>query len=90
MYRFSNTISDDDAVRMVACECDAGTKCLRHITWQLDAGRPLQPLEPAKQPPVNPAPDELPLICVEACTHLVSAAREIARANHAAKDSDKT
>ena len=86
MYRFSNTISDDDAVRLVACECDARTKCLRRITWQLDATRPLHPLQTAKLPPMNPPPDDLPLICVEACTHIVSAAREIARANQAAKD----
>lgn len=90
MYRFANTISDDDATRMVARVCDAGTKCMRRITWPMDEARPLEPLEPAKRPPVNPAPDDLPLICVEACTHIVSAAREIARANYAAKDSGKT
>jgi len=86
MYRFSNTISDDDAVRMVACECDARTKCLRRITWPLEEAKPLLPLQPEKRPPVNPPPDELPLICVEACTLIVSAARGIAQENQAAKD----
>ncbi len=83
MYRFSNTISDADAGNMVACECNANTKCLRRITWQLDASLPLPLLPPEKRPPVSPDPHDLPLICVEACTLLVSAAREIARANHA-------
>ncbi len=90
MYRFANTISDDDAQRLVACECDAKTKCLRRITWHLNETQPLHLLGPDKLPPDSPATNDLPLICVEACTHLVSAAREIARANHAAKQQNKS
>ncbi len=85
MYRFANTISDDDAERMIACECDAKTKCLRRITWGLTDTAPLAPLLSDKLPPAKPAQDNPVLICVEACTHLVSAAREIARANHAVR-----
>ena len=85
MYRFTNTIRDDQAHQMVACECDAGTKCLRRITWQLDAEQPLNGLTAAKRAPepgaVFGACGELPLLCVEACTHLISAARTIAQKN---------
>ncbi|MCE9520494.1 MAG: hypothetical protein K8R87_13185 [Verrucomicrobia bacterium] len=89
MYRFANSISDDDAQRLVACECDAQTKCLRRITWHLDENQPLQLLKPEKLPPTTTNADDLPLICVEACTHIVSAAREKARANHTAKQQEK-
>lgn len=84
MYRFVNTISDKQAQQMVACECDAKTKCLRRISWPVSVDQPLTVLTPEKQmPDMNPT--EIPLLCVEACTHLVSAAREIARQNYAKK-----
>lgn len=84
MYRFVNTISDEQAQQMVACECDAKTKCLRRISWSVSADQPLTVLTPEKQMP-EMIPTEIPLLCVEACTHLVSAAREIAKQNHAKK-----
>lgn len=84
MYRFVNTISDEQAQQMVACECDAQTKCLRHISWPLSVDQPLTVLTPEKQMP-EVSLTEIPLLCVEACTHLVSAAREIAKQNHAKK-----
>ncbi len=89
MYRFANTISDDDAERMIACECDAKTKCLRRITWKLTDTQPLTSLSSDKQPRHELAQDNPDLICVEACTHLVSAAREIAKTNFASKNSAK-
>ncbi len=84
MYRFANTIKDEQAQQMVACECDAKTKCLRRITWQLTEAQPLTELTAEKLPPTDPTPTEIPLLCVEACTHLVSSAREIARSSFAA------
>ncbi|CAN5904985.1 CbiX/SirB N-terminal domain-containing protein [soil metagenome] len=84
MYRFVNAISDEQAQDMVACECDAKTKCLRRIAWPLTADQPLTVLTPEKQMPTA-SPTEIPLLCVEACTHLVSAAREIAKQNYAKK-----
>lgn len=92
MYRFTNTIRDDQAQEMVACVCDAKTKCLRRITWQLDAAQPLGKIEDDKRLPVagSSARDrEFPLICVEACTHVVSAARAIAQKNHQAVEAAK-
>ncbi|MEI6534496.1 MAG: DR2241 family protein, partial [Verrucomicrobiaceae bacterium] len=86
MYRFANTICDDDAERMITCECNAKTKCLRRITWKLTDSQPLTSLSSDKQPPHDSTEGNPALICVEACTHLVSAAREIAKANFATKN----
>jgi sirohydrochlorin cobaltochelatase len=95
MYRFANTIADEQAQDMIACECDPKTKCLRRITWKLDAEQPLA-LPSAKIPPQLGSPHgtgadaaEIPLLCVEACTLVVSAAREIARRNQVAEKSGK-
>jgi len=79
MYRFSNAISDEQAQRMIVCECDPETHCLRRITWRLNSEQPLAELPPEKLPPDKFSEDSVPLICVEACTHVVSVARELAR-----------
>ncbi len=84
MYRFANGIKDEQAQQMVACDCDAKTKCLRRITWQLSDTQPLTELTAEKQPPSGPMHTEIPLLCVEACTHLVSSAREISKSNFSA------
>ena len=76
MYRFTNTISDDQAQQVVADTCHSG-KCLRCITWRLDEKQ----FEVAKVPPPA-SDDELPILCVEACTFVVSAARSVAQKNH--------
>ena len=83
MYRFTNTIRDDQAHAMVG-KCCADTNCLRRILWPLRSGEPMSgPAESKTQ--IKHGPDALPLLCVEACTHIVSAARKIARENHEAK-----
>ncbi|MEZ0389341.1 MAG: CbiX/SirB N-terminal domain-containing protein [Verrucomicrobium sp.] len=78
MYRFANKITDEQAQEMIACNCDAETKCLRRITWGLTAEQPLTLIEENKRPS-HVSAGEIPLLCVEACTHIVSAAREVAR-----------
>ena len=85
MYRFANTISDEQANDMVGCECDPFEKCSRRITWGLTSAQPLAALPPEKRPAELFPSNEIPLLCVEACTHLVSAAREIARSNYSSK-----
>lgn len=87
MYRFTNTIRDEQAQEMVARECDAKTKCLRRITWGLGGNQPLTRVDADKLPLSHADAvegGELPILCVEACTHLVSAARVIAQKNHKA------
>jgi sirohydrochlorin cobaltochelatase len=76
MYRFTNTIRDAQAEQVVSDVCQAG-KCLRCITWRIDERRG----GVAKVPPPR-SDDELPILCVEACTHVVSAARVVAQKNH--------
>lgn len=91
MYRFTNTIRDEQAQSMVSCECDAKDKCIRRITWQLDAEQDLTSLPPEKRVDGWQASEkEIPLLCVEACTHLVSAARTIAQRNYKERSAANT
>ena len=82
MYRFTNTIRDDQAHAMVGKTC-ANENCLRRILWPLTVNQPLEAAAADKARP-NHAPNSIPLLCIEACTHIVSAARKIARENHEA------
>ncbi|MBL9133194.1 MAG: hypothetical protein JNG86_18435 [Verrucomicrobiaceae bacterium] len=79
MYRFTNTISDAQAFDMVAKTC-ASTKCQRRILWPLTPDQPLPPDETKSQP------DAIPLLCIEACPRIVSAARKIAKETHEARE----
>lgn len=83
MYRFANTITDDQAHAMIGT-CCADPNCLRRILWPLRPGEPMTNEAASKTLP-NHAPHALPLLCIEACTHVVSAARKIARENNEAK-----
>lgn len=80
MYRYANSILDDQAHAMVGT-CCAEQHCLRRILWPLRVGEPMTAEATAKTQP-NHAPGSIPLLCIEACTHIVSAARKIARENH--------
>jgi sirohydrochlorin cobaltochelatase len=83
MYRFTNTIGDDQAMGMIAKCCNSETNCLRRIVWGLTETQPLD--GPAVTKTMrNDSPGTLPLLCVETCPHPVSAARKIAQENHAA------
>lgn len=93
MYRFAKTITDEQAQQMVTTLCGSAGKCQRAATWSLTPEQPLTLLPPEDLPPAKDAYQQtgvLPLLCVEACTHAVSAAREIARASHAVKTAAAT
>ena len=79
MYRFTNTISDDHAFSMVAKTC-ASKKCLRRILWSLTPEQPLPTDESKAQT------GAIPLLCLEACPHIVSAARKVAKEAFEAKE----
>ncbi|MDB6139135.1 MAG: hypothetical protein JWO94_2207, partial [Verrucomicrobiaceae bacterium] len=83
MYRFTNTITDDEAMTMVATGCDYQSKCLRRITWGLSKGQPLY--GPATFKTLPEGGGDIPLLCVEACPLLVGQARKVAQAGHAAR-----
>lgn len=82
MYRFTNTITDEQAHSMVGRTC-AHENCLRRILWPLTTAQPMANEAAAKTRPNHQA-NAIPLLCIEACTHIVSAARKIARENHEA------
>jgi sirohydrochlorin cobaltochelatase len=79
MYRFTNTISDEQAFSMVAKTC-AAKNCLRRILWPLTPEQPL-PVDDSKA-----QAGATPLLCLEACPHIVSAARKIAKETFEAKE----
>ncbi len=79
MYRFTNTISDEQAFSMVAKTC-AAKNCLRRILWPLTPSQPL-PVDDSKA-----QAGAIPLLCLEACPHIVSAARKIAKETFEAKE----
>jgi sirohydrochlorin cobaltochelatase len=83
MYRFTNTISDDQAMGMIAKCCNSETHCLRRIVWGLTETQPLSGVAELKTQRFD-TPGTVPLLCVETCPHPVSAARKIAQDNHAA------
>ena len=84
MYRFTNTIRDDQAMEMVASCCDSAMRCQRRIVWGLTADQPLSgPATIKEQRCENRG--EIPLLCMEVCPLLVSEARKIAQKNHAEK-----
>ena len=83
MYRFANTISDDQAMDMIARCCDTATQCQRRITWGLAKEQPLYGAAAAKA--TQPDTGDVPLLCIEVCPLVVAQARKIAQANSTAK-----
>lgn len=92
MYRFANGITDEQAGEIIGSFCTTQTKCLRRIVWPLDDTQPLPGAAQVKQGEeaghVLPVADGgcIPLLCMEACNHVVSIARKVARENQMAKE----
>ncbi len=70
MYQFAKNVSDADANQIMRETCAKG--CLRKISWPLDDKCPVGRLKP-------PNERNIPIICTEACTFVVSEARRLAR-----------
>ncbi len=89
MYRFVNGITDDQASEILGKCCDTGTKCLRRIVFPLDdiqpLGGPAVSKLGAEAGQVAGQSQSIPLLCMEACNHIVSHARKVARENHEKK-----
>lgn len=73
IYRVTALLRDDEAQRLVAETC-ANTKCLRRVLWPLDGGTLWDALPVDKQT-VESEPNEIPLLCTDACPLLVGGAR---------------
>jgi len=69
MYRIAGKISDGQAEDLVGRVCAAG--CLRCRLWTVPEGGAV--------PPPAFSPQEIPLLCVEACNLLVAAARKVVK-----------
>ncbi|NLT70044.1 MAG: hypothetical protein GXX91_05040 [Verrucomicrobiaceae bacterium] len=76
MYRRAGTITDGMARRLIRELCHIG--CLRTITW------PIHDDDPVAR--ATASPGTLPMICTEACTLAVNAARTLAKEARAAGD----
>jgi len=74
MYRITGLLDEDDCRTVVAQNCDYATRCRRRIAWPLTPGQPLDNL-PREKTNLSPAPDEMPVLCLHACSLLVAAAR---------------
>ncbi|HRK15729.1 MAG TPA: CbiX/SirB N-terminal domain-containing protein [Prosthecobacter sp.] len=88
MYRYANSITDEQAGEIIGRCCETRTRCLRRIVFPMDdsqslPGPAMQKLGGAagRAPGVDEA-RAIPLLCMEACSHIVSAARKQARENH--------
>ena len=83
MYRFANSITDDQANELIGQCCATATKCLRRITFPLDVAQSLSGPASSKLSDeaghVAGQSNTIPLLCMEACNHIVSAARKVAR-----------
>jgi len=69
MYRFAGTISDQMANRMMRELCHPG--CIRTIAWPINDDHPVSRLKSQ--------PRSIPVICTEACTFAINAARSLAK-----------
>lgn len=85
MYRFTNTISDEQAHAMVGKIC-ASTLCQRRILWPLTPDQPLAN-EAASKATACHSENEIPLLCIEACPRIVASARKIAKETFEAQES---
>jgi sirohydrochlorin cobaltochelatase len=86
MYRFARTIKDDAALEMIASNCDTATRCMRRILWDLAPNQPLTGNAAAKTKAGSNEAGTIPLLCMEACCHVLSESRRIAKAAHEAAD----
>ena len=81
MYRSANRISDTRAQGLIRRVCNPGDGCLKRILWPISGQHDVHSLPPEKflDRGTPPSPDEIPLLCQEACNILVAEARVEAR-----------
>lgn len=85
MYRFANGITDPQASEIIGKCCANATHCLRRIVYPLDATQTLSGPAASKlgheAGQISGHDNAIPLLCMEACNHIVSVARKVAREN---------
>ena len=85
MYRFANGITDPQASEIIGKCCASATHCLRRIVYPLDTTQTLSGPAASKlgheAGQISGQENAIPLLCMEACNHIVSVARKVAREN---------
>ena len=77
MYAVTKKITDEQAESVVNHTCNHRSGCLRHILWSISFGRPTALSRQGTE--VMDLPNEIPLLCAEACNLLVAAGRKIVK-----------
>ncbi|MCX6856655.1 MAG: hypothetical protein NTV80_17325 [Verrucomicrobia bacterium] len=94
MYRFANGITDPQASEIIGKCCANATKCLRRIVYPLDATQSLSGPAASKlgheAGHIAGQENAIPLLCMEACNHIVSVARKVARENFETKAAESS
>ncbi len=81
MFRITQLLSDQQARGLIQSHCTSAGGCLRSILWQMAPGVAIMDMPPYKHALIKLQDDRIPLICREACSLLIAAARPIAKEN---------
>ncbi len=85
MYRYTRTISDEGAQKLVQKVCGPAHNCAKKILWKIDDNTALEDSEASRFEGVVgdiPAEKAIPLLCREACNHFVAECRKAAKAEN--------
>lgn len=88
MYRSARFISATGAQQLVRDVCGPRNQCAKRILWKIDASTPLDDSEASRFDGISsglPQAEAFPLLCQEACNHLVSECRKISKAENEAR-----
>jgi sirohydrochlorin cobaltochelatase len=89
MYKFTNSIGDQ-ACNEVVAKCCSNSKCLRRIVYPLAPGQafgaPADEKTSALAGVLPSHPEAIPLLCMEACSHILSATRLRAKKDFEARN----
>jgi len=93
MYAMAKRLQDEEGQQLVGWHCVLG-KCMKRTLWDFAPGQPLNVLAPEARTLPDGATKlgfrEIPLICQEACNHLVPACRETVKAREKAATAQNT
>lgn len=83
MYHKAKHISTAGAQKLVREVCGPAHQCAKRILWRIDDVTPLEDSEASRYdgiPGATAAAEAIPLLCREACNHMVSQCRIVAKA----------
>jgi sirohydrochlorin cobaltochelatase len=78
MYRVTQKLTNDQAASLIGQCCSSEGGCLRRVLWDIESDHPIETL-PEEKRRVSSSPEEIPLLCREACNLLVAAARKVVK-----------